>query len=71
MSAAKSWRGHADSLAAERASLYPGSVALPASVTFCPVHGEPVGSVTRMCLLCHVAAWEHTAATFLRARSAA
>lgn len=66
MSAVKSWRRHTDRLATERARLYPGSVALPGNGTYCPVHGDLVGSVTRMCMRCHTAAWKHTASTFLQ-----
>lgn len=61
MSRSTPWQRHADRHATERERLYPGSVPIGNGATMCPLHGDWLGSVSRMCLRCFREAWEWTA----------
>ena len=62
MSRKSAWQRHAERIASERELLYPGSVPMAEGVAACPLHGERLGSLSRMCALCFREAWDWTAA---------
>jgi hypothetical protein len=58
------WRSHVNRHRAELLGVWPGAEPTPGNARACPVHGSPLGLISRMCGECRAAFWDEMQARF-------